>query len=286
MHPLLWVQQRPASDYAQPPMNKRALILALVVAVLGFTLMLLYAQRFEKQASGGDRVQLLMAIKPIQRGAVISDDSLAIREVPLAYVEDRAVKAAEKSKVLGLRVGNTVQSQQTLMWSDLSTTADEMQDLSMLVERGKRAVQIRASSGDKTFALIRPGNYVDVIATIPEPGGTGDRRTAVVLLQRALVLAVGLEVSTEINSSVSDRNRGKGAEDILTLSLDLHQAQQVALALNKGVLTVVTRNSEDQVVLEGVPDLSSSVLTDPKVRQPGQTGGRGPVKLEVGGSRR
>ena len=79
-------------------MSKRALLLALIVATLGLVLMLLYVRRFEQQASGGERVQLLVAIKPIERGAVITDDVLAVREVPLAYVEDRAVKAAERPR--------------------------------------------------------------------------------------------------------------------------------------------------------------------------------------------
>jgi len=115
-------------------MSKRALLLALIVATLGLVLMLLYVRRFEQQASGGERVQLLVAIKPIERGAVITDDVLAVREVPLAYVEDRAVKAAERAKVVGLRLGNNVQSQQTLMWSDLAIAADERRDLSALVQ--------------------------------------------------------------------------------------------------------------------------------------------------------
>jgi len=55
-------------------MSKRALLFALVVAVLGLVLMLLYVRRFEQQASGGERVQLLVAIKPIERGAVVTDD--------------------------------------------------------------------------------------------------------------------------------------------------------------------------------------------------------------------
>jgi pilus assembly protein CpaB len=121
-------------------MNKRALFIALVFAVLGIILLVLYQQRFVAEASGGEKIKLLIAIKPIEHGKVITEDMLAIREVPMAYVEDRAVKEVEKAKVLGLRVGDTVQAQQTIMWTDLVTANEDRRDLSSLVQHGSRAV--------------------------------------------------------------------------------------------------------------------------------------------------
>src|SRR6185295_10372514 len=102
-------------------MNRRALFIALVVASLGVFLLFLYQKKFETEASGGEKIKLLITVKPIERGTVITEEMVATREVPQAYVEDRAVKEVEKAKVLGLRVGNTLQAQQTIMWPDLVT---------------------------------------------------------------------------------------------------------------------------------------------------------------------
>lgn len=265
-------------------MSKRALLIALVVAVLGAVLMLLYVRRFEQEASGGERVELLVAIKPIERGTIINDEMLAVREVPLAYVEDRAVKAAERAKVVGLRVGNNVQSQQTVMWTDLAIAADERRDLSSLIQPGSRAISVRARSGDKSFALIRPGDYVDVVAIMPTPGNN-DTRSAVVLLQKVLVLAVGLETAPEVLADPADRSGYRQREMVLTLSLHLQEAQLIALAVDKGQLTVALRNPDDQRVAEGIPDMSSTALTDTKVREAVQKVRTGPIRLEAGGSR-
>lgn len=265
-------------------MSKRALLIALVVAILGVVLMLLYVRRFEQQASGGERVELLVAIKPIERGAIVTDDALAVREVPLAYVEDRAVKAAERAKVVGLRVGNNVQSQQTLMWTDLAIAADERRDLSALIQPGSRGISVRARSGDKSYALIRPGDYVDVVAIMPDPVHA-DKRSAVVLLQKVLVLAVGLETAPELLGDPNDRSRARTQEMVLTLSLHLQEAQLIALAVEKGQITVALRNPDDQRIAERIPDMSSSALTDTKVREAVQTIRTGPVKLEAGGTR-
>jgi pilus assembly protein CpaB len=78
-------------------MNRRALLIALVVAGLGVFLMVLYQKRFETEASGGERIKLLIAVKPIERGKVITEEMVATREVPQAYVEDRAIKEVEKA---------------------------------------------------------------------------------------------------------------------------------------------------------------------------------------------
>ena len=262
-------------------MNKRALLIALVIAVLGVVLMLLYVRRFEQQASGGERVELLVAIKPIEQGAVVTDEVLAVREVPLAYVEDRAVKAAERAKVVGLRLGNNVQSQQTLMWTDLAIAADERRDLSGLVQPGSRAVSVRARSGDKSFALIRPGDYVDVIAIMPEPGHH-DKQSAVVLLQKVLVLAMGLETAPDLIEKKKNRSRMDRREMVLTPRLHLQEAQLLALADEKGEITVALRNPDDQRVAEKIPDMSSTALTDTKKREAVQNIRTGPVK--IGGS--
>jgi pilus assembly protein CpaB len=262
-------------------MNRRALIVSVVFAALGALLLMLYVKRFEEEASGGERVRVLMAVKPLESGAVIAEDALAVREIPIAYVEDRFVKAVEKSKVVGLRLGTKIEAQQSLLWTDLAIAADERRDLSALVQSGSRAVTIRADRGDKSFAMIRPGDYVDVIANIPAREDA-EKRNAVVLIQRVLVLAVGLETAPQIiDTSQSVR------EMVLTLSVNLPEAQLLSLAQesSKGQLMVALRNPEDPRVTEGIPEMSSTALQDKetirRVQNVRNRGGDAPVRLEA-----
>src|SRR5688500_15480382 len=106
-------------------MNRRALSIALVLSVAATLLLILYMRRFEQEMSGGEPVEVLMAVKPIERGAVLTDDMLATRAVPIAYVEDRAIKSAERSKIVGLQAANAIAPQQMLMWMDLAITTEE-----------------------------------------------------------------------------------------------------------------------------------------------------------------
>ena len=258
-------------------MNQRALVIALLVSMLGGALLYVYLRRFEREASGGEPVAVLVARTPIEVGQPISEDMLSPRMIPRAYLEDRAVLEAEKAKILGLRVGHTVQAQQTLLWTDLAIAMDERRNLSSLVQPGMRAVTIRADFDDKSFALIRPGDRIDVIATMPQPDKP-DARSAVVLLQNVLVLAVGTDFEADGSAAKDD----SGGAMILSLSLNVQEAQLASLAQEKGKLSVALRNPNDVRVTEGMSDLDSSALVDTKVRTQVQGIRKGPVKIEQG----
>lgn len=258
-------------------MNRRALIISLVVGVLGLFLLLVYQHRFELEASGGEKVKLLVVVKRVDRGKPISDDALGVRQVPMAYVDERSIREADKAKILGLRVGTTIREQQLLMWSDLATGSDERKDLSSLILPGYRAISIRVGSNDGSIGLVRPGDYVDVIGIL---GAGNDQRSAVVLLQRVLVLASGSETSPE---AVESRNQ-RFQEMTLTLSLTLQEAQLIALASEKGRLAVAVRHPDDPQRSAKAPDISSDVLMRSEQRSGFvRSGGGVPVNITGGG---
>lgn len=258
-------------------MNKIALLVALAIAAIGGILLFVYLQRFEAEASGGTKIKLLVAIKPIQSGQTLTDDMLATREVPIAYVEDRAVRDTERPRIIGLRVATPVQAQQTLMWTDLAIATDDRRDLSALVQPGMRAVSVRATT-ENSFALIRPGDRVDVIATMQQ---ANDQRESIVLLQNVLVLAVGLDMGNDPSAKLK---RGERGEQMLNLSLNVPEAQLLALAVEKGHISVALRNPDDVRISEGLTDMSSTALTDTKARTAVQSVRKsGPIRLESQG---
>jgi pilus assembly protein CpaB len=260
-------------------MNRRALLIALVVGILGVFLLLLYQRRFELEASGGEKVKLLIAVKRLERGKPIADDAIAIREVPIAYVDDRSIREVDTNKVLGLRLGTTVREQQLLLWTDLATGSDDHKELSSLVLPGYRAVSIRAARDDTSITLLRPGDYVDVIGVLGAAGG--EAKSAVVLLQRVLVLAMGSETSPD---ALDQKDKNAGTENLLTLSLTLSEAQIIALAAERGRLAVAVRHPDDQQKT-GVTDINFDSILDPKKRGEikGVRGGA-PVNITGGGS--
>jgi pilus assembly protein CpaB len=231
-------------------MYRRALFVALACAVAAVSLFVLYLKQYERESSGGEAVRVLVVLRALEAGEQLTDEALGVKDVPQAYVEDRAVRESDKSRVLGLRVGGLVQAQQTLMWTDLSVTSEERRELSTLVQPGRRALTMSFKNGVMA-ALVRPGDSVDVIA-IGDARGEG--RAAKVLLQNVLVLAVGS--STAADGRGDERQRDVREGD-LTLSVTLAEAQQLAVARERGDLSVVVRNVDDAQTVDRGPEAGS-----------------------------
>ncbi|HEY3594718.1 MAG TPA: Flp pilus assembly protein CpaB [Polyangiaceae bacterium] len=265
-------------------MNKNTLTLGLALAILGVAAFLIYVRRFEAERAGGEPVQILIAKRAIPRGKTITDAMLDVRSVPVAYVEDRAIRAAERDKVVGLRISNTLSQSESLMWSDFaSEPVGEARDLSGMVTPGYRAVYVRAMREDQGATLVRPGDYVDVIATmLDSEDGRGARRS-VVLVQKAMVLANGMRTSSEPQlADPDDRHPKSVLEDHgLTLNLTLRQAQTIALAATHGFFTVALRSTGDERTFTAVPPVTSVALLDPKARVAIQSGQYDPAKFGV-----
>lgn len=269
-------------------MNLRALVISIVMAAVGSVLLLLYMRRFESEVSGGERVPVLVAVKPIELGAVLTEDMLAERQIPTAYLEDRAIKAIDRHKVVGLQAATGIQPQQTLMWTDLAIITED-RPLSSLVQPGKRGFTVRTMAGNDTRGneLIRPGDYVDVIVTMNDAQNSEERRS-VVLLQKIIVLAVGYDTKNANGNPADARGRDNSIssnEKVLTLSLSLQESQLLALALERGRISVAVRNVADQRVMNEVPELKSTTMADVFSRRPAAAvlHPSGPVRIESSG---
>jgi pilus assembly protein CpaB len=236
-------------------MDRRALQIALVSATLATLLLVLYLRRYERELSGGERLPVLALRKSLQRGELLTDEALTVREIPVAYLEGRAVHAQDRSRVLGLPVGVALEPAQSLMWSDLAI-GGQVRDLSGLIQPGKRAVTVlaRGAFDGRDLALIQPGDYVDVLVTLDDGSGR-ERRGSRVLLQRVLVLAVGAQTLSGLPA------RAQGGGNPLTFSLDIQQAQRLSLAVERGVISVLLRNPEDTLILENPPRVADPTLS-------------------------
>src|SRR5258706_1410814 len=218
-------------------MKLRPVFFGLLLALVGVALLLLYLRHFEQEATGGKKIELLVAVTPIDRGKQITDDMLGTRQVPQAYVDDRAIRATDREKVLNLRATTNVPVLQTLAWTDFIATSDERRDLSSLVQPGSRAMPIRMQFED-VLSLIKPGDFVDVL------GVFGDAREATVLLQRVLVLATGVETTPE--RATDKKPTGARPNSMLTLSVTLPESQLLALPMTVGKIPAYVRNPDDQ----------------------------------------
>lgn len=245
----------------------RAAIIGLLVACVASFLVWSYMKRFEDEASGGPRVQVLTVVHTLEPGSVIKDTDIGERGIPIAYVESRAIRATDRQRIANLRISSALEAQQILNWSDIVASNDE-RVVSGLVQPGMRAVSVRTEG--RSSALAHPGDRVDVISTVPQPGSQ-EHRVSVVLLQNILVL--GHPQSNGIGQ--------EGADTVLSLTLE--QSQLIAVAGDKAKLTLALRSVPDQIMQSGLAEKSSKELAAPPPTPVVAKGKGGPVP--VGGNK-
>ncbi len=251
---------------------RRALAVSAVAALASVLLAGFYLHSYEQAMSGGERVAILRAAKPLERGVLLTDELLVESRVPASYLEARTVRASERAKVRGLRMGASLETQDALQWSDLAVS-QERRDLSALVQPGNRAVTVQASrrNGNGGSELVRPGDYVDVLAVLKPQHDHLDEKNqklvSVLLLQRILVLAVGSESDPHVLRAEEAANKLANRDtEQLTLSLKVNEAQLLALARERGEFSVILRRPDDTRIVEGAPELALSSLFDTNFR--------------------
>lgn len=237
-------------------MNFRAFAIATAFALLAVASLAMYAKQLRAEISGGEKVPVLVMSKGAKRGTALSEDDLALREIPAAYVDDRVVRAVDKAKILGLKLEHAVDAQQVLEWQDLALSGHTDRTLAALVSPGSRGLTLHIPAQYMSVELIRPGDYVDLIGVVDEKRGTTE---SIVLMQKVLVLAVGVETTPahEIAKSTSREDQ------LLTVSVSLQDSQLIALAIQKGPVIAVVRSPEDPSVATKVPTMSRVTLREP-----------------------
>jgi pilus assembly protein CpaB len=250
-------------------MRVKPIVIAGVVALVGMFILYNYIVRFNAEASGGTKVQVLWMNRPQEAGSILKDDNLSVRDIPIAYLEPRSVRAADRQRVVGLRLPQALKVRAMLLWSDVQMTDGNN---GIEIQAGMRAFTIHIHG--KSATLVAAGDRVDIIATFEVPGTGLSQvnmlRQGTVLLQNVLVLAHG-------------QGKTAGASDTessdLSISVTLQQAEMLALAVERGSLSVALRNSMDLNFFDQITTLRSDQLLDldpkaPKAAVAGPTGPR------------
>ncbi len=231
-------------------MRRIALVVAVVVGAASLGLFLQQQKEFENRVSGGMPVPILVASSQLALGETLSDQTLAIREIPESYVEDRHILASDVDKIIGIRTTMGLKANEAILWTDLAVATEEGRVLSGLVQNGLRAITISTATGSNFGGLLRPGDRIDLLFRSLQD----EEAVVVPLLQNVLVLAVGQEMGGSTNIINMVRSTSS-----LTLSVTAGQAQALTLAQTEGSLTASLRNPGDIVVN---PDRLPTTLKD------------------------
>lgn len=247
-------------------------VLAIGIAVAGSAAF--YAQKmFDAQLNltraEPSTVKLLVANRTLEPGTVLGSEDLQLADWPSWAVPPGAFSSTDA--VFGddgsdtRYVMNTIQRGEPILDGKLSEPNQSGRiPYGMDPNEGAVSIPINAVSGVGGF--ISPGDHVDILLTHEANGST----VSIVLLQKIRVLAIDQINNTEAASPRVGRTA--------TVAVTTRQAQTLALARQKGSLSLILRNKD-------APEAESSPLDIRELDGPLTPDGKPQktVKLRKGG---
>ena len=256
--------------------NGVALVVAMVLAVLGFAAM--YAVLNRKSAQRGEegekspKKRVAVARKDLAAGTKLAASHLETRLIPMEFVSSAYADESQMTTLIGLTLRYPVKEGEPILLPALDsgriTGAREIE--SQLKSHDRLAVSIALGDAQSLAGLIEPGQKVDLIATFDielkwigeaksEDKKDKDKITRTfLLLQNRTVLAVDV-----VTNSRYQGDPKQVTNHIVTLAVTAEEALKVALAQARGEAHLALRAAVDDRI-ERLPPLGVEGLLDMK----------------------
>ncbi len=189
-------------------------------------------------ATASVTVAVLVSASDIPRGRILNAQDISIQMVAPAKAPAAALRRAEDAQ--GHMALAPIAAGSPILSSEVSP--ETVAGLSARVPQSYRAYSIPVSEADIAGGFVQATDHVDLYVTLPgalfgDGQKAGDRSKATLLLQSALVLAVGAKL----------KNDGSPAPGVrtVTLALSAEDLAKVALAARLGSISFAIRNPLD-----------------------------------------
>jgi pilus assembly protein CpaB len=230
--------------------NRRFLMLAGAVAAITAVMAVMY---LGKAGSGleaaGAPIKVLVAKEDIAAGARLTEDMFKFKEIPQSLLIDEQFFESFEDLDGRLAVAPMVAGEPVY---DIRTSPPNPKyGIAYLLKPGERAKSISVDSASGMAGLIKPGNEVDLIATIPDPEDS-TRRISTPVVQKARVIAVGDILLGAPPPSDDDTvvDNGISSTGTITLAVPSKKIPLVTLLEDLGNMKTILRAEGDDTVAQ------------------------------------
>lgn len=243
-------KKQAASVLPKLDVNRRFLMLAGAAAGLTALMAVVY---LNKAGSGleaaGTQVEVIVAKSDIEEGTELTPDLLTTKKIPAAYLlsEDHYYTSTDD---LDGRVATAPMLKDEPIYDVRTSEPNPKYGIAYLLKAGERAKSISVDSASGLAGLIKPGNEVDLVATIPDPEDNS-RRISLPVLQKARVIAVGDRLLGQPSSDEAAGNdNGISASGTATLAVQSTKIALITLLEDLGNLKMVLRAAGDNTIIK------------------------------------
>jgi len=246
------------------PRQRIVLIIGVVLALGAVFMTMIYIDQQRKI----DRVRLqknwenlqanqtavLVAKKDIPKGSPVDETMFTTEIMVNKYVQPQAVTSMDR--IAGMLTIAPISKGEQISLTKLSNLKNEGV-LSEVTPVGKRAITISVDNISALAGMIKAGDYVDVIAMLPDAMVTPEGKqvvqtTAISLFQNVLILAVGQETGTAPVQAKSryakEGGEKKESSPLITLALEPKEANLITYVQEVGRIRLVLRSPADSKI--------------------------------------
>lgn len=231
-------------------MNRRilAIILAVLLAVVGTTAVLIYVNQADARALEGQQaVSVLIAKEPIPAGvtAKAAMSVLAKEQLPARSVPSDALHTIEKDQLDLVTSMNIAQGQ--VLTRTMLVRESKQNDI--VLPKGKLAVTIQVEPGSLGEVPLRRGFKVAIFDTFPAAAGAGGFTPASGDSASGNQATRLLLPKVEVISVIADKKKKDSAlgKFLVTVAVSQTQAEKLIHALNTGTVSIAQVNDDSKV---------------------------------------
>lgn len=245
----------------------------LFAAALGFGALAVFgargylAERLEiekaRLAPSQATVEVVVARRDLEPGAIVDPGSMAVREVPVDLVPGSAVLPDRFDRHVGARITQPMRSGEPLL--AVAIAGADASTFSTRIRPGIRAMSVLVDEVNSVSGMLQPGDRIDLLFTVRPPVAPGSppaQEVTSTLMQDLAVLATGRQVRADAGESSGVRHF-----TAITVEVSPSQAQELIVAQRTGKLTAMLRNPDDRQPLRArAMDLNALLGIDPLQR--------------------
>lgn len=267
-------------------MNKNIVI----VLAGGFIIAILVAVMVQAGLSGKKekprdiQAEILVAARELRVGTELSAADVRWQEWPEHMVFTGAIRRAGQQaahEALTGRLRERVSPGQPIQRSMLAS-ASRGNMLAASLQDGYRAVGVEIRTESLAGGLIGIGDYVDVVLThtLSRTGNTDivRRYASETILENVRVL--GIDNRSIVQEQTQDANKRAKTRQTVTLEVDPHNAEKIALASTMGDITLTLRPLGDEAEISGAKATTDVGLS--RIISQTMGGGGGRVRIYNG----
>ncbi|MGE5615232.1 MAG: Flp pilus assembly protein CpaB [Bacillota bacterium] len=239
--------------------NKKIIIIALIMSLITAALVYIYVSNntSAKEAPVIEYAEVYVAARTIPAGTEITKED--VKQVKVAKELANANAAADMADIAGKRAKESIIEGEQFMIERLSDGKD--MSMSFSIPDGMRAVSMNVNEQIGAAYLLRPGDYVDIVASFEqeeESQADADKhypRITRVILQNVQVLAIGQD---------TDVPPGKLTElpATVTLAVKKEDVEKFVYASEYGILRIALRPADDKSVISSQGVMRADVTGD------------------------